>query len=209
MLRACICHRGQKAGLSDRDVKPPTRAELAQFTRDLGGAGALRAELRTSMGVIDCALFPDEAPLAVANFVGLARGMKAWRDPATGGLERRPYYDGLTFHRVLSEFIIQTGDPLGDGTGGPGYLFPDETGNGRSHEGPGTLAMANRNDPDTNGSQFYITLGEERRLDATNTVFGQCENLDVIRAISRVRAGARGRPLTPVILERVRIYRGR
>lgn len=206
-LTDCICHRGQQAGLSDRDVKPPTIAELMAYTRDLPGTGALRAELETNFGIIDCELFSEDAPLAVANFVGLARGLKAWRDPATGALARRPYYDGLTFHRVRRDFIVQGGDPRGDGTGGPGYVFADELSNGHSHDRPGVLAMANRKAPNTNGSQFYIMMKPAPRLDALNTVFGQCDDLAVLSVINRVPVFDNDRPRTPVTIERVRIHR--
>ncbi|HUH01023.1 MAG TPA: peptidylprolyl isomerase [Kofleriaceae bacterium] len=190
-------------------MAPPTRAELAAYTRDVPGTGALRAELHTNFGIIGCELFAEDAPLAVANFVGLARGLKAWRDPASGALARRRYYDGLTFHRVVRDFIVQGGDPLGDGTGGPGYVFADELSNGHSHDRPGVLAMANRNEPDTNGSQFYIMMKADPRLDARNTVFGQCDDLGVLGVINRLPVFDNKRPRTPVMIERVRIHRER
>ena len=118
----------------------------------------LYATINTSMGAIVCKLFEKEAPLTVQNFMGLARGTKEWTDPRTGQKVTRPLYNGTTFHRVIPKFMIQGGDPLGTGTGGPGYSFKDEFSPLLKFDQPGRLAMANSG-PNTNGSQFFITEG--------------------------------------------------
>src|SRR3954451_10890210 len=125
------------------DVRPPVAADLAEYTKDIKGSGKLHATIDTSMGTIHCELFGDKAPMTVANFVGLATGKKAWTNPKTGNVEKgKPFFDGLVFHRVIPEFMIQGGDPLGQGTGGPGYQFNDEISPDLKMQ-PGTLAMAN------------------------------------------------------------------
>src|SRR5262245_49384202 len=126
------------------DVRPPVAADLAEYTKDIGGSGSkLMAKIETSMGTLNCELYGDKAPMTVANFVGLATGKKAWMNPKTGNVERgTPYFNGLVFHRVIPGFMIQGGDPLASGTGGPGYSFNDEIWNG-AHVGAGVLAMAN------------------------------------------------------------------
>jgi peptidyl-prolyl cis-trans isomerase A (cyclophilin A) len=145
--------------------------------------------------------------MTVANFVGLARGMRDWVDPQTDDVVVRPLYEDLPFHRVIPDFAIQTGDPTGTGRGGPGYTFPDEFSRDHRHSAPGTLSMANHG-PNTNGSQFFITERAAAHLDFRHTVFGRCGNLDVVRAIASAPAGPDDRPNDPPILERVEIYRG-
>lgn len=167
----------------------------------------LTAVFSTSLGKITCELFEDKAPETVANFVGLAEGTKEWRDPRTGQMVSRRFYDGLVFHRVIPEFMIQGGDPLGNGTGGPGYRFGDEFHPDLKHDRPGRLSMANSG-PSTNGSQFFITEAPTPHLDGRHTIFGQCgEGLDVARKIARVPRDRAGRPLEPVVIERLEIIR--
>ena len=150
-------------------------------------------------------LFADVAPKTVANFVGLAEGTKAWKDPVTGQSVSRPFYDGLTFHRVIEGFMIQGGCPLGTGTGGPGYRFEDEFSPQARHSRAGILSMANAG-PGTNGSQFFITLGATPHLDNRHSVFGEVvEGLDVVKNIGRVKTGSQDRPSQPVIMEKVTI----
>ena len=164
----------------------------------------LYATLETSLGTIKLRLFPKEAPKTVANFVGLATGAKEWTDPKTGQKVKRPLYDGTIFHRVIPEFMIQGGDPLGRGTGGPGYKFDDEIGP-RKFDKPGLLAMANAG-PNTNGSQFFITEIPCPWLNGRHTIFGEViEGMEVVRTIARVSRGAQDRPEHDVVLERVEI----
>jgi peptidyl-prolyl cis-trans isomerase A (cyclophilin A) len=161
----------------------------------------------TSMGRITCQFFQKQAPNAVANFIGLAQGTKEWTDPATGKKQRhKPYYDGTTFHRVIPEFMIQGGDPLGTGTGDPGFSFADEFDPNLNFDVPGRLAMANSG-PNTNGSQFFITEQAYDSLNQHYTVFGQCDepSVSVVKSIARVQRDGNDKPLAPVVLEKVTI----
>lgn len=178
---------------------------LASALEGIEGSGPLAAEIETSKGIFRCRLFPDEAPLAVANFVGLARGLRAWLDPKTGTWVKRPFYDGLTFHRVIPDFMIQGGCPLGDGTGGPGFAFRDEFHKRLRHDRPGRLSMANSG-PNTNGSQFFITEAPTPWLDDHHTVFGECEPLSLVKEIARVPA-TDSRPKDPVRIRAMRFSR--
>jgi peptidyl-prolyl cis-trans isomerase A (cyclophilin A) len=135
-------------------------------------ADAVYATFKTSMGDIVVKLLPEKAPKTVENFLGLAEGTKEWKDPKSGQTVKRPLYDGTVFHRVIPQFMIQGGDPLGTGTGGPGYRFEDEIGPGNSFSKPGLLAMANAG-PNTNGSQFFITEVPTPWLDRGHTIFGE------------------------------------
>jgi peptidyl-prolyl cis-trans isomerase A (cyclophilin A) len=151
--------------------------------------------------------FDQEAPNTVANFVGLAEGTKEWTDPVTRQPVKTRFYDGLAFHRVIDGFVIQGGDPLGNGTGGPGYRFGDEFHPTRRHDRAGTLSMANAG-PNTNGSQFFVTLGPTPHLDNRHSVFGEVvEGLDVVRRIGKVPVGRGDRPVKDVVMERVTIER--
>lgn len=194
------------------DVRPPVAADLAEYTKDLPGSGdKLMATIETSLGTLHCELFGDKAPMTVANFVGLATGKKPWLNPKTGNVERgTPYFDGLTFHRVIPGFMIQGGDPLGQGIGGPGYNFDDEIWEGQ-HVGPGSLAMANagvRGGHGTNGSQFFIMEGDRPDLDKKHTVFGKCAEIDLVKKIENVPTGANDKPETPVTINKVTISKG-
>jgi peptidyl-prolyl cis-trans isomerase A (cyclophilin A) len=164
----------------------------------------LKATFVTSMGDVHCTLRPDQAPETVLNFVQLARGEKEWTHPKTNEKTTAPLYDGTIFHRVIPEFMIQGGDPLGRGTGGPGYKFADEVGDFTTFDHPGILAMANSG-PDTNGSQFFITEGTPTHLDGKHSIFGDCEDLDVVKKIARVEADRRDKPTADVVLKTVRI----
>jgi peptidyl-prolyl cis-trans isomerase A (cyclophilin A) len=187
------------------DVRPPVAADLATYTKSLQGSGALTATLETSNGTLHCALFDAAAPMTVANFVGLATGQKAWRDPRDQKVVKKPLYDGTTFHRVIPGFMIQGGDPLGTGTGYPGYRFRDEVAAGLPWQ-PGTMAMANAG-PNTNGSQFFITEGAPNHLGHGYTIFGQCTEVDIVKAIGAVPRDAHDKPSAPVKIERVTISR--
>lgn len=152
----------------------------------------------TSIGNIVCQLFEQEAPKTVANFRGLATGTKTWTDPATGKPKHTPLYSGTMFHRVIPGFMIQGGDPVGDGTGSPGYKFDDEIAPNRVFDRPGILAMANSG-PNTNGSQFFITVAPAEHLNGHYSVFGQvASGQDVADAISKVPRDENDKPNTPV-----------
>jgi peptidyl-prolyl cis-trans isomerase A (cyclophilin A) len=167
------------------------------------------AVFETDLGRIVCRLYPDKSPNTVANFVGLAEGTKEFTDPQTGAAAKRRYFDGLIFHRVIPDFMIQGGDPLGTGYGGPGYKFDDERPAGVNFEKPGVLAMANAG-PNTNGSQFFITVAPTPDLPRYGhyVIFGQVvEGQSVADAISKVKRNANDRPLTPVAMKKVLIER--
>jgi peptidyl-prolyl cis-trans isomerase A (cyclophilin A) len=165
------------------------------------------ARFDTSEGTFKIRLFEKEAPKTVENFVGLAEGTKEWRDPATGQAKRGPFYDGVIFHRVINGFMIQGGDRLGQGTGGPGYKFADEFHPSLKHSKAGILSMANAG-PNTNGSQFFITLGPTPHLDNRHSVFGEVvEGMDVVKKIGAVPTGRHDRPVNPVVINRIAIER--
>ena len=167
------------------EVRAPTAADLATYTADLTGTGPLIATLETAQGTLHCELFDKVAPVTVANFVGLARGLHPFMDPVSGKVEKRPYYDGTFFHWVIPGFMAQGGDPTATGTGGPGYTFATETSPELRHQ-PGTLSMANAG-PDTNGGQFFITEAAQPRLDGSYNVFGRCKEIAVVRKLTGVR----------------------
>ena len=172
-------------------------------------AEPLYATLKTSLGVIVIRLYDDKAPKTVENFVGLASGTKEWTDPKTGEKVKRPLYNGTLFHRVIPGFMIQGGDPLGRGTGGPGYKFADEFNPDLRHNKAGILSMANSG-PNTNGSQFFITLGPTPHLDNRHSVFGEvAQGQDVVAAIVNAPRGPNDRPLKDVVLQEVIISRGK
>jgi peptidyl-prolyl cis-trans isomerase A (cyclophilin A) len=167
------------------------------------GKKKMYATFETSMGDITCLLYPDKAPLTVKNFVGLASGKITWIDPA-GESTNRPLYDGTIFHRVIPDFMIQGGDPKGNGTGGPGYKFEDEIDSSLTFDTKGMLAMANSG-PNTNGSQFFITVAPTSWLNGHHTIFGKVvKGQDVADKISMVEAVS-DRPETPVILKKITI----
>ena len=166
----------------------------------------LYAHFTTSLGTFTAQLFEDLVPATVANFTGLAAGTKEWTDPRTGRKSSANYYDGTIFHRVIDGFMIQGGDPLGQGTGGPGYKFADEFTPKLRHDRAGLLSMANSG-PNTNGGQFFITLVPTPHLDNRHSIFGEVtDGLDVVKKIGRTRTSKPGdRPLTPVTIESVTI----
>jgi peptidyl-prolyl cis-trans isomerase A (cyclophilin A) len=204
--------------LPKRLVKQPSspdplagKFELSAATAGLEGKGALSALIRTGEGDLRCKLFDDKAPLTVANFVGLARGLRPYWDARDAAWVKRPLFDGTTFHRTIADFMIQGGDHLGDGTGEVGYNLPDELAPGMSHDRAGLLCMANRG-PNTNGGQFFITDAATPHLTQmrTYTIFGECAPVEVVHKIAR---GARKnafseRPENPVVIKKVTITRG-
>ena len=168
---------------------------------------ATYAKFDTTEGSFTVRFFEAEAPNTVANFVGLAEGTKEWTDPKTGQKKTAPFYDGIIFHRVIDGFMIQGGDPLGKGYGGPGYKFGDEFHPSLKHNRDGLLSMANAG-PNTNGSQFFITLAPTPHLDNRHTIFGVVEDgMDVVKKIGKVRVGAQDRPVTDVVMNKVTIER--
>jgi peptidyl-prolyl cis-trans isomerase A (cyclophilin A) len=159
----------------------------------------------TSMGNIVSRLFDADAPKTVANFKGLATGTKPWSNPATGKLQHHPLYSGTVFHRVIPDFMIQGGDPLGTGNGDPGYKFEDELQSSRVFDHPGLLAMANSG-PNTNGSQFFITVAPTPWLNGHHTIFGEVvSGQEVADAISKVPRDSDDKPLTPVKILKIAI----
>ena len=169
------------------------------------GKKQMIAIFETNQGTFKVKLFSKEAPKTVENFVGLATGTKEWTDPASGQKVKRPFYDGLKFHRTIPNFMIQGGDPKGNGTGGPGYTFKDEFGKGLTHSKPGMLSMANAG-PDTNGSQFFVTVAPVTYLDHKHAIFGEViDGMDVVNKISTVKTGANDRPVEDVVIKSLKI----
>jgi peptidyl-prolyl cis-trans isomerase A (cyclophilin A) len=166
MLAAC------KESQPPADNQPSPAKDVIDMANIPEGKGDLYAVFTTSRGNITIKLFEKDAPKTVANFVGLATGKQEWIDPRTGQKSKAPLYDGTGFHRVIPDFMIQGGDPLGTGTGGPGYKFADEFQSGRKFDKPGLLAMANSG-PNTNGSQFFITEVATPHLNGRHTIFGE------------------------------------
>jgi peptidyl-prolyl cis-trans isomerase A (cyclophilin A) len=166
------------------------------------------AKFNTSEGNITVRLFEIDAPVTVKNFIDLAEGAKEWTHPTTRAKSKDKLYHGTIFHRVIPDFMIQGGDPQGTGMGGPGYRFQDETkGSPHKFDKPGKLAMANSG-PNTNGSQFFITVAPTPWLTGNHTIFGEVvEGQDIVTSISKVARNGQDKPHKPVVLESVTIER--
>lgn len=168
-----------------------------------------KATIHTNMGDINLELFPDHAPKTVRNFTGLAEGTQEWTDPKLRAKSTKPLYDGTIFHRVIDGFMIQGGCPLGTGTGDPGYRFADETNSGLAFDRPYLLAMANAG-PNTNGSQFFITVAPTAWLNGKHTIFGEVadqDSRDVVDAIAKARTGSNDRPVEDIVVSSIEITR--
>lgn len=180
---------------------------LLSLASALRAQDGLYADFTTSLGNFTCQLHYDRAPRTVANFIGLATGSRAWLDIPTGDVKPVPFYDGLTFHRVVSNFVIQGGSPNGNGTDGPGYTFQDEFHPTLRHDGEGVLSMANSG-LNSNGSQFFVTLAATPHLNDVHSIFGNVTSgIEVVRAIGMVPVGANSKPLVPVVMNSVTIRR--
>jgi peptidyl-prolyl cis-trans isomerase A (cyclophilin A) len=164
------------------------------------------ATIVTNLGSFTVSLMPEHAPKTVDNFIGLATGAKEWRDPSDDTTKTAPFYDGTIFHRVIDGFMVQAGDPTGTGRGGPGYQFEDEVpSNGPTFNQSGRLAMANAG-PNTNGSQFFVTVAETPWLNGRHTIFGQVtEGYDVIERIATAATGPQDRPVDDIVIERIEV----
>ena len=165
------------------------------------------AVIDTSEGEMIFKLFYNETPITVGNFVGLAEGTKEFTDPKTRAKIKKPFYDGLVFHRIIKDFVLQGGCPMGNGMGGPGYSFADECSQSLLHDSAGILSMANSG-PNTNGSQFFITLAPTPHLNGRHTVFGKIiHGADVMNKISKVKTDSQDRPLEEVVIKSIKIVR--
>src|SRR5579871_4564338 len=189
---------------------------LAVLISMIGGGRGLRGQaapanpkaiIETTVGKLTCSLFPDKAPIGVANFIGLATGTKDWTSPITHQKKHGvPLYDGTIFHRVIPNFMIQGGDPRGDGQGDPGYAFKNETSSDLKFDRPGRLAYANAG-PGTNGSQFFITEVPYPSLNGGYTIFGQCDDASVnlVKQIARMGRDSNDKPYKPVKINHITI----
>jgi peptidyl-prolyl cis-trans isomerase A (cyclophilin A) len=182
---------------------------LEEATKGLkGGKGPLTATIETTLGTFTCELLDKKSPKTVANFVGLARGTRPFCDEKTKKWEKRAFYDGLTFHRVIPGFMIQGGDPLGVGRGGPGYKFDNEDLPDLIFDKPGVMAMANAG-RNTNGSQFFITEAPQPPLNHGYTIFGQCDPVALVAKIAGVQRSPGDKPVTDVVMKKVTIAHGK
>jgi peptidyl-prolyl cis-trans isomerase A (cyclophilin A) len=186
--------------------KEETTTGGGQWTDKVTAGGDLYATIKTNLGSITVKLFSKDAPKTVKNFVGLSTGEREWKNPATGELKKGvPLYSGTIFHRVIDGFMIQGGDPLGSGTGDPGYQFEDEVASGRTFDRVGLLAMANAG-PGTNGSQFFITTSTPTYLNGKHTIFGEVvKGYEVVEAISKVPKARGDKPLEAVVIQSIAI----
>ena len=193
------------AGAQTATKKSSTKKKAAPTT-SAAAAGPV-AVFDTTAGTMRCTLFPKQAPKTVDNFIGLAQGTKQWKDPLHGNPMTRPLYNGTIFHRVIPNFMVQGGDPLGNGEGGPGYSFEDEFSPSLKFDRPGRLAMANSG-PNTNGSQFFITEVPTPWLDGKHTIFGQCDapTVAMVKKMARMaRDPSNDRPFDPVKINQITI----
>jgi peptidyl-prolyl cis-trans isomerase A (cyclophilin A) len=215
MLQNSLAKAQQKTrDLEEKAREQETQAKIADTARELGLSidEKLYATFKTNKGTMVAELFWKKVPNTVLNFVRLAEGKKEWTDPKTGKITKRPLYNRTIFHRVIPKFMIQGGDPVGSGLGGPGYTFADEFHPSLKHSSAGILSMANRG-ADTNGSQFFITAAPTPHLDQRHSIFGKLNlGLEVVHQIAAVeKAGPsqKTRPKKNVVLQQLRIGRGK
>jgi peptidyl-prolyl cis-trans isomerase A (cyclophilin A) len=199
-----------RAAHADDDDPAKGKFSLADATKGLKGPASapLVAKIETTMGTLTCQLYDKQSPNTVANFVGLARGVRPWKDPKTNTWVKKPFYDGLIFHRVIPNFMIQGGDPLGVGRGNPGYKFDNEDDASLTFDKPGLLAMANAG-RNTNGSQFFVTETLQPALNHGYTIFGLCDPVSLVAQIARVDRAPGDKPLKDVAMTKVTISRGK
>jgi peptidyl-prolyl cis-trans isomerase A (cyclophilin A) len=212
VLGSAISLFGQATPATKPAAKTPTTTRRVVKTPAAAPSGNPVAVFNTTAGTLRCTLFEKETPITVENFIGLATGKKDWKNPASGATKHNtPLYDGTIFHRVIPEFMIQGGDPAGNGTGDPGYKFQDEFVDTLKFDRPGRLAMANSG-PNTNGSQFFITEDVTHSFHLTGhyNIFGQCDDASValVKKIARLPRDDRDRPLHAVRITHVTIVRG-
>jgi peptidyl-prolyl cis-trans isomerase A (cyclophilin A) len=193
---------------SGPQAAPPAKPAAGATTVHHAAAGPPTAIIDTTVGKLTCTLFPDKAPIGVANFIGLATGTKDWKNPVSGVTKHGvPLYDGTIFHRVIAGFMIQGGDAKGDGTGDPGYAFKNEVSSDLLFDKPGRLAYANAG-PGTNGSQFFITEEPQPHLNGGYTIFGQCDEASValVKQIAHMATDPMNdRPFRPVKIVHITI----
>ncbi|MEZ4460424.1 MAG: peptidylprolyl isomerase [bacterium] len=194
-----------------KDDSPPSDAPpevrlLHEYMAPLGDGETLLALINSSEGEIRCQLFWRKSPRAVATFMGLATGRRAWRDPETEDLVERPFYDGLQFFRTVPNFVIHSGDRTNTGRVGPGFSFEDEILPELRFDRPGVLAYSNTG-PNSNGSQFFVTLAAAPHLDGRHTIFGQCESLDIVRKIANAPQTPSGAPANPATITHISFER--
>ncbi|MCB9733891.1 MAG: peptidylprolyl isomerase [Deltaproteobacteria bacterium] len=190
---------GAAAVPAEAPAKTYSNEEIQRVLGAIPGSGPiLWAELRTSQGTIRCKLDEQAAPQTVTNFVGLAAGLLDWQDQKAGTTSRRPFYDGLTFHRIVANFIIQSGNPSGRLGGGPGWALARESGRDAYFDGAGALAMVDAG-PNSNGSQFFITARPDKNLKSRYVAFGQCDNVDLVKKISAAEKMPSGDGTSPTV----------
>jgi peptidyl-prolyl cis-trans isomerase A (cyclophilin A) len=209
-IASTVALSATRAARAEDDDPAKGKFTLAEATKGLKGPASapLMASIETSMGTFNCELYDKKSPITVANFVGLARGVRPWKDPKTNAWVKKPLYDGLIFHRVIPSFMIQGGDPLGVGRGNPGYKFVNESDPSLTFDKPGLLAMANAG-RDTNGSQFFITETPQPALNGGYTIFGLCDNTALVGQIARVEKAPGDKPIKDVVMKKVTISRGK
>jgi len=181
--------------------------DLKMALKGLKSKGSLYAGIHTNLGEVIVRLWDEKAPNTVANFVGLSRGSKEWQDPVSGRWQKRALYHDVICHRVIPDFMVQCGDPTGQGRGGPGYTFADEINPDVHFDRAGLIAMANRG-PNTNGSQFFLTDGPATHIDGKHTIFGEViKGADIVSKIARVPVGASHRPTSEVVIKNIEIFK--